>query len=90
MATNRSKPLLPAYLVTGADELKRETTVRRLHQRISQLGDLSFNYDHFTHENATGTAIVTACNTLPFASEARLVQVDDADKLKKTDSEAIV
>ena len=90
MATNQSKPLLPAYLVTGADELKRETTVRRLHQRISQLGDLPFNYDHFTHENATGTAIVTACNTLPFASEARLVQVDDADKLKKADSEAIV
>lgn len=90
MATNQSKPLLPAYLITGADELKRETAVRRLHQRISQLGDLSFNFDHFTHENASGDQIVTACNTLPFASDARLVQVDDADRLRKADSEALV
>lgn len=90
MATNQSKPLLPAYLINGADELKRETAVKRLHKRVSQFGDLSFNYDHFTQDNASGDSIVSACNTLPFASELRLVQVDDADRLRKADSEALV
>lgn len=90
MATNQSKPLLPAYLINGADELKRETAVKRLHKRVSQFGDLSFNYDHFNRENASADQIITACNTLPFASELRLVQIDDADHLRKAESEAIV
>lgn len=90
MATNQTNQLLPVYLVTGADELKRETTVRRLHKRIAQLGDLAFNYDHFTSDNVSGEAVLASCNTLPFASDVRLVQVDNADRLKKADSEAII
>lgn len=82
--------LLPAYLINGEDELKRETVLKRLRARMAKLGDMDFNSDTFEGSSAEGGDIVAACNTIPFASEARLVVVHEADALKKTDSEAIV
>lgn len=82
--------LLPAYLATGDDALKRERVAERLLKRVSTLGDPSFNTEQFDGETATGTAIVNACNTMPFMSEVRLVSVKNADKLKKADAEALV
>ena len=73
---------LPAYLTVGDDALKRQAVEARLVKRISALGDLSFNSDTFDGEKASGSAIVDACNTMPFASEVRLVTVRNADKLK--------
>lgn len=81
---------LPAYLVVGEDELKRRTVLERLRKRIGELGDLEFNRDEFDGERASGEAIVSACNTLPFASDLRLVEVSSAEKLVKADSEAII
>lgn len=81
---------LSAYLINGEDELKRETVLKRLHARMSELGDMDFNCDTFDGETALGDDIVTACNTMPFASEKRLVIVQAADSLKKADSEALV
>lgn len=83
-------PLLPAYLVVGEDELKRQTVLKRLHARLEGMGDLSFNSDEFNGEDAAGPDIVAACNTVPFASPVRLVEVSAADKLKKADAEALV
>ena len=82
--------LLPAYLVNGEDELKRETVLKRLRARMDKLGDMDFNSDAFDGETALGGDIVAACNTMPFAAEARLVVVRNADALKKADSEALV
>lgn len=82
--------LLAAYLTVGEDELKRETVAKRLRERVSALGDISFNLDVFSGETASGADIANACNTLPFASPMRLVEVNSADKLKKADAEAIV
>ena len=90
MTTETKDALLPAYLVNGEDELKREAVLKRLKARIAKLGDLSFNSDAFDGERASGADIVAACNTMPFASDARLVLVQAADKLKKADSEALV
>ena len=90
MTTNKTDVLLPAYLISGEDELKREAVLKRLKARIAKLGDLSFNSDVFDGERASGDDIVAACNTMPFASEARLVLVSAADKLKKNDAEALV
>lgn len=90
MASSQNTPLLPVYLVSGEDELKRETVIKRLRKRISTYGDLSFNSDVFNGEKATGEEIVAAANTLPFASEVRLVQVNNAEKLRKADAEAII
>lgn len=82
--------MLPVYLVSGTDELKRETVVKRLRERIAREGDLSFNCDEFNGESASGEAIVAACNTMPFASPVRLVQVTSADRLKSADQAALV
>lgn len=82
--------LLPAYLAAGDDALKRGTAVARLRARLAKMGDLSFNSDDFDGELCTGADIVSACNTVPFASPVRLVHVRNADKLKKADSEELV
>lgn len=88
--TKQEAPLLPVYLVVGEDALKRDAVMKRLRARLSAMGDLSFNSDEFTGETALGSDIVTACNTLPFASPVRLVEVRAVDKLKKADAEELV
>lgn len=79
-----------AYLAVGADTLKRQRVIERLRSRLEKFGDISFNNDVFQGDNADGAEIVAACNTLPFASEVRLVEVSDADKLSKTSTEALI
>ena len=39
--------LLPAYLINGEDQLKRETVLKRLRSRLEAMGDLDFNCDTF-------------------------------------------
>lgn len=90
MTSKNDNPLLPVYLISGEDELKRETVIKRLRKRIATYGELSFNSDEFNGEKATGEEIVAAANTLPFASEVRLVQVNNVEKLRKTDMETLV
>lgn len=84
MSTKEQK-LLPAYLAVGEDALKRRAVLEKLRKRIAELGDLEFNHDEFDAERASGSAIAVACNTLPFASELRLVEVAHAEKLGKQD-----
>ena len=81
---------MPAYAAVGDDALKRDTVVKRLRARLQKMGDLSFNYEEFAADQSDGSAIVAACNTVPFASPVRMVVVKDAGKLKKADSEALV
>ena len=88
MAKGKEK-LLPAYLAVGEDALKRRTVLERLRKRVGELGDLEFNHDEFDAERASGSDIAVACNTLPFASELRLVEVSRAEKLGKNDSDVI-
>lgn len=83
-------PLLPVYLIVGEDALKRDAVMKRLRTRLSSMGDLSFNADEFNGETALGGDIVAACNTVPFASPVRLVEVRATDKLKKADADQLV
>lgn len=87
---NEKSNLLGAYLAVGEDSLKRGAVIERLRTRLSKMGDLSFNSDDFDGEVCEGAAVVSACNTIPFASPVRLVHVRNADKLKKADSEELV
>lgn len=89
MNTREKKPLLPAYLAVGEDALKRRTVLDRLRKRVSEIGDLEFNHDVFDGDRASGSDIAVACNTLPFASDLRLVEVTHAEKLGKADSEVL-
>lgn len=88
-STNTSD-FLAAYLAVGDDTLKREAVRKRLRTRLEKVGDISFNCDEFDGETAHGNAIIEACNTLPFASPMRLVEVFNIEKLRKADSEALV
>ena len=91
MANDKNNQLLPAYLVVGDDALKRDRVTARLRARLERMGDLSFNSDTFDATGeCTGADIVNACNTVPFASPVRLVEVRGGDKLLKDDSEALV
>lgn len=90
MPKSSADTLLPAYLVVGEDALKRAAVLKRLRVRVAEYGDLSFNGDELDGEFVEGDAIVTSCNTMPFASDLRLVYVRNAEKLKKPDSEALV
>ncbi len=90
MTKNEKETLLGAYLVVGEDELKRQRVLSRLRSRVAKLGDLEFNHDEFDGEKATGTEIAAACNTLPFASDLRLVEVKAGEKLRKADQEVLI
>ncbi len=90
MATKSQEPLLPAYLIVGEDVLKRERTLERLKMRMEAYGDLSFNFDSLNAETTTGSDVVAACNTIPFASEKRLVLVTNVESFTKPDSEELV
>src|SRR3712207_4918466 len=74
--------LLPAYLIVGEDELKRDRVLERLRTRVEKSGDLDFNFDVF-ESSAEGADVVSACNTVPFASAVRLVLVRGVDGMKK-------
>ena len=89
MANGKEQALLPAYLAVGEDALKRRTVLERLRKRIATYGDLDFNHDEFDGERASGSNIAVACNTLPFASELRLVEVANVEKLGKQDAEVL-
>lgn len=88
--SKKEDALLPVYLVVGEDALKRAAVMRRLRARVAEAGDLSFNSDEFDGEAASGAEVVSACNTMPFASPLRLVSLRAAEKLKKADAEALV
>ena len=92
MATQKKQEaaLLPVYLVVGEDALKRDAVMKRLRARLSAIGDLSFNADEFNGDTATGSDVAAACNTVPFASPVRLVEVRGTEKLKKADAEELV
>ena len=89
MSETKQQKLLPAYLAVGEDALKRRTVLERLRKRVAEFGDLEFNHDEFDGERASGSDIAVACNTFPFASELRLVEVTHAEKLGKQDSDVL-
>lgn len=90
MSKKTTSPLLNAYLVVGEDALKRRTVLERLRKRLFPDGESDFDHEYFAGENAQGADIVASCNTLPFMSEFRLVEVSSVEKLPKASAEALV
>ena len=86
----KQQQLLPVYLALGEDVLKRRTIIDRLRKRVESIGDFEFNHDVFDGQSASGSEIAISCNTLPFASSLRLVEVSHVDKLSKMDSDVLV
>lgn len=82
--------LLPAYLALGQDQLKRETSVKRLKKRLQE-GLEAFNLDERqTAADIEPTDIAISLNTLPVGDGFRLVIIHEAHKLLKDTSETII
>lgn len=82
--------LKPAYLILSEQELLVEQALSRLKARIGESADLDFNMQVFSGENAQTDEVIVACNTMPFASDLRLVIVHSVEKLSKEGQEALV
>ena len=89
MPQKKTSKLLNAYLIVGEDALKRRTALERLRKRLFPDGESDFDHESFVGENANGEDIVASCNTLPFMSEYRLVELSNVDKLSKASTEAL-
>lgn len=85
-----SPDLKPVYLIVSEQDFLLRQAVDRLKGRVAEVADLDFNMETFDGDGASGDAIVAACNTLPFASDYRLVIVKNAEKLAKEASDALV
>lgn len=82
--------LLPAYLIVGADELKRDAAVRRLRSRVpADMAD--FNLDELDGASLEDPGqLISSAQTMPFCADFRLVIVNGAGELAKPVSEAVV
>lgn len=82
--------LLPAYLIVGADELKRDAAVRRLRSRVpADMAD--FNLDELDGASLEESGqLISSAQTMPFCADFRLVIVNGAGELAKPVSEAVV
>lgn len=90
MADDVRGGLLPAYLVVGGDELKRAATVARLKKRLdSSFADFNLEELHGPWVDDP-QALLASLNQLPFGPGFRLVIVDEAGKLAREVSEALV
>ncbi len=80
----KAAKLLPVYLFIGEDKLKRKALLKRMQERVGAGGDLTLNQSNFSAgEVEPPDAIASACNTVPFLAEMRLVVVNDIDHAKK-------
>ena len=80
----------PVYLIYGDQDLLLDRALEQLRRSVGELADLDFNSETFDGENARSDEIIAACNTLPFASERRLVVVRNTEKLGRDATEALV
>lgn len=81
MTETSKKALLPAYICVGDDEQKKSVLISKMKERVAELGEISMNTDEFRGENHEANRIVSACLTMPFAAEKRLVILTDVDKM---------
>ena len=82
--------LLPAYLIVGPDELKRNQALARLRARVD--GPFAmFNLEELVASaELEPVALLSSLNTLPMGGDRRVVVVEAADKLPKAVSEAVI
>ena len=86
-----SAKLLPAYLLVGPDEVKRDAAIDRLVSRLEASGMATFNLDDrdMTKPQEPDEVIASLC-TFPMGSDFRLVILRSCDHLVKAMSEALV
>lgn len=83
--------LLPAYLIVGTDEYKRERAVKRMKARLEETGMAEFNMDErdLSREPEMDD-VIASLNTFPLGAQFRLVILRGCDHLPKAVSEPLV
>ena len=82
--------LLAAYLAVGPDEMKRARAIDKLKSRLNQ-SFITFNLDEISvSAELTPESVLSSAQTLPMGDSRRIVVIDDASKLPKSVSEALV
>lgn len=82
--------LLAAYLAVGPDELKRKEAVSRLKARAAGPFE-AFNLEEIeASADLEPQALLSSLNTLPMGADRRIVVVENAEKLAKPVSEALI
>lgn len=82
--------LLAAYLAVGPDELKRKETLSRLKARAAGPFE-AFNLEEIeASADLEPQTLLSSLNTLPMGADRRIVVVENAEKLPKPVSEALV
>lgn len=82
--------LLAAYLAVGPDEMKRARAIDKLKSRLNQ-SFITFNLDEISvSAELTPESVLSSAQTLPMGDSRRIVVIDDAGKLPKSVSEALV
>lgn len=79
----KHEELLPVYLIISEQPLLVEQALSRLKDRVGEEADLDFNMQVFDADSASFDDVVVSCNTMPFASDRRLVVVRAIEKLGK-------
>ena len=82
--------LLAAYLIVGPDELKRKQALARLKARVD--GPFAaFNLEELVASgDLEPVGVLASLNTLPMGGDRRVVVIENAEKLPKPVSEALV
>lgn len=82
--------LLRAYLIVGADELKRKEAITRLKAYVDG-GLAAFNLDErVANASMDAQEIISSLSQFAMGAPVRLVIIDQADKLPKAVSESII
>ena len=90
-AARQPSGLLPAYLMVGADELKKKAALARLERRLEASGDPVFNQEMFEGGSSLEAALVrSSLDTLPFGADFRLVMIREVDHAPKDVTEMLV
>lgn len=81
--------LKPVYLILSEQRMLLDQAVARLKKRVAEVADLEMNSQTFDAEGLDVDEVVSACNTLPFLSDHRLVIVNNIEKIAGTAAEAL-
>lgn len=82
--------LLSAYLAVGPDELKRKETLTRLKARVAGPFE-AFNLEEIeVSADLEPSQVIQSLNALPMGADSRIVVFENAEKLPKPVSEAII
>ena len=83
--------LLPAYLIVGTDEYKRDKAIARMRARLGSDGMEAFNLDERDmSQDPQMDDVVASLNTFPIGTAFRLVILWNCDRLPKAVSDPLV